>query len=58
MGEDFGLDDTVGKQTVEQDDLPIDEEKDMEIKFKKVTSTAHEESFVLFTHFWLTHKLW
>ena len=40
MDEDFAFDDTVGMQTVELDDLPIDEEKNMEIKFKKVTSTA------------------
>ena len=40
MDEDFAFDDTVGMQTVELDDLPIDEEKNMEIKFKKVTSKA------------------
>ena len=38
MDEDFGFDDTVGRETVELDDLPLDEEKDMEIKFKEVST--------------------
>ena len=37
MDEDFGFDDTVGRETVELDDLPLDEEKNMEIQFKEVS---------------------
>ena len=36
MDEDFGYDDVIGNQTVELDDLQIDEEKNMEIKFGEV----------------------
>ena len=53
MDEDFAFDDTVGRETVELDDLPIDEEKDMEIKFKK----GNVYSINVYT-FWLTRKLW
>ena len=36
MDKDTRFDDTVGRETVELDDLQIDEEKNMEIKFGEV----------------------
>ena len=42
MDDDFGFDDQVGRQTVELDDLPLDEERNMQIKFKQV-STSFEK---------------
>ena len=40
MDEDFGFDNTIGRETVELDDLPLDEEKYMEIQFEKVSTSS------------------
>ena len=40
MDEDFGFDDTVGRETVELDDLPLDKEKYMEIQFGQVSTSS------------------